>query len=92
MKSITPVVTSGNGSNTGGTSKASNAGGFNALLLGDMAEGSANYYGTYAYFWSSSSDGINAWYRHLLYNITGVLRYNHAKFNMFSVRCKKNDN
>jgi uncharacterized protein (TIGR02145 family) len=90
MKSLTPV----NGTATKGTSTTRSAGGFDALLVGYVYGGSAGYYGTYAYFWSSSSaDGSCAWHRSLGYDNDGMYRHNtFGKYSMFSVRCKKNDN
>jgi uncharacterized protein (TIGR02145 family) len=88
MKSTTPVDGA-----TNGTSNSRTANGFDALLVGDMYSGSSGGYGTYTYFWSSSSgDSSSAWYRHLYYSGTGVLRDYYYKYLMFSVRCKKNDN
>jgi uncharacterized protein (TIGR02145 family) len=88
MKSTTIVSGS-----TNGTSNARNANGFDALLVGGMSSGSLANYGTYAYFCSSSSnDSTNAWYRYLYSSNTGMNRYSNDKYNMRSVRCKKNDN
>jgi uncharacterized protein (TIGR02145 family) len=87
MKSTTAV----NSQATNGTSKTGATGGFDALLVGDVGGGSANNYGTFAYFWSSSSsDSSYAWDRYLGYGVTGVYRYTNNKDLMFSVRCKKN--
>jgi uncharacterized protein (TIGR02145 family) len=88
MKSKTAV----NGTNPNGTSNSSTAKGFNALLVGYVASGSAGSSGAGARFWSSSSnDSSSAWYRTLGYSDTGVYRGgSNNKYYMFSVRCKKN--
>jgi uncharacterized protein (TIGR02145 family) len=86
MKSRTAV----DGQATNGTSNGLAANGFDALLVGYMYSGSAYYYGTFTYFWSSSSSSsTNAWRRYLGYDDTGVSRGNYGKYTMFSVRCKK---
>jgi uncharacterized protein (TIGR02145 family) len=88
MRSTTPV----NDQTTNGTSNSLTANGFDALLVGRMSNGFSYDYGTEAYFWSSSSyDSTRAWQRILRYNSTGVYRYyDHYKYSMYSVRCKKN--
>jgi uncharacterized protein (TIGR02145 family) len=88
MKSRTAV----NGQATNGTSNGHAANGFDGLLVGIMHGGSSDGYGTYTYFWSSSSNSSsNAWYWVLGYDNTGVSRYNGiGKYFMYSVRCKKN--
>jgi uncharacterized protein (TIGR02145 family) len=87
MKSTTGV----NGKATSGTSKSRTANGFDALLVGSMTNGSAYNYGTFAIFWlSSSNDSSNAWRRDLGHDNTGVTRSSAGKYNMYSVRCKKN--
>jgi uncharacterized protein (TIGR02145 family) len=86
MKSTTRV----NGQATNGTSNSQTANGFDALLVGDYLA-SGNNYGLIVYFWSSSSVGASfAWYRRLNYDDTGMLRASGGKYNMMSVRCKKN--
>jgi uncharacterized protein (TIGR02145 family) len=88
MRSTTTV----NSQATDGTSKSRTENGFDALLVGTMYSGSPSSYGTYTYFWSSSSNGSsNAWYRTLYESSTGVYRYNGLKYFMFSVRCKKDE-
>jgi uncharacterized protein (TIGR02145 family) len=90
MKSTTDVNT-GDSYDPNGTSKTGATGGFDALLVGSVLNGSALNYGTLAYFWSSSSvDSSGAWNRNLNYANTGVYRYGNSKYTMFSVRCKKN--
>jgi uncharacterized protein (TIGR02145 family) len=87
MKSRTAV----DDQTTGGTSNGPDANGFDALLVGRMYSGSADAYGTYKGFWSSSSgSNSNAWYRILTHNTTEVYRNSTAKYYMYSVRCKKN--
>jgi uncharacterized protein (TIGR02145 family) len=89
MRSTTPV----NGQTTNGTSKSRTANGFDALLVGRMYGGLPHNYGTNTYFWSSSSNSSSyTWFRDLNYSNTGVVRVSGYKYNMFSVRCKKNDN
>ncbi|MDR2805151.1 MAG: fibrobacter succinogenes major paralogous domain-containing protein, partial [Dysgonamonadaceae bacterium] len=86
MKSTTAVTT-----NPAGTSNSSTTNGFNALFVGRVHDGSVSSYGLIAYFWSSSSNSSSdAWFRNLRYDNTGVYRSNgYYKYNMFSVRCKK---
>jgi uncharacterized protein (TIGR02145 family) len=88
MKSRTAVTTQA----TNGTSNDLAANGFDALLVGDMAFGSASGYGRDTYFWMSSSYGsFSAWRRDLNYATNaGVYRYNSSKVYLYSVRCKKN--
>jgi uncharacterized protein (TIGR02145 family) len=89
MKSRTAV----DGQATGGTSNGLAANGFDALLVGYMNSGSSRLYGTYTYFWSSSSlSSTFAWRRYLGSSNTGVYRNNVNKYGMYSVRCKKTDN
>jgi uncharacterized protein (TIGR02145 family) len=90
MKSVTAPIYDNNEAFRG-TSKPAVLGGFDALLAGSVYGGTANNYGTYTLFWSSSSGGSgNAWYRYLSYNNTGVNRSYGTKSSYFSVRCKKN--
>jgi uncharacterized protein (TIGR02145 family) len=85
MISTTPVSNVTNGS-----SKSREAGGFDALLTGYIdGNGLANRYGSAAYFWSSSCDGILGVYRALDSGRTGVYRRGLFQTTMFSVRCKK---
>jgi uncharacterized protein (TIGR02145 family) len=87
MKSRTAVTTQA----TNGTSNGLAANGFDALLVGYMTSGSPGSYGMTTYFWSSSSESsLFAWRRILIHNNTGVGRSNGGKYNMSSVRCKKN--
>ena len=71
--------------NTGAT----NSSGFTALPAGvRYTDGSFNYIGSTAYFWSSSaSSGSNAWTRHLNTSYSTVYRYSYNKAHGFSVRC-----
>ena len=50
-----------------------------------------NYYyrSNYAYFWSSTESGVNAWRRYLHYNYSTVNRGEYDKARGFSVRCLK---
>ncbi|MDR1707199.1 MAG: fibrobacter succinogenes major paralogous domain-containing protein [Prevotella sp.] len=88
FKSYTPVIAAPNGAG----SKNCKAG-FNALLAGRLAEGGTAYYGTRAYFWTSTrSDGFYRWYRSFGNNNDGIrrARVNDSQYYM-SVRCKKKD-
>jgi uncharacterized protein (TIGR02145 family) len=79
-----------NGSNPNGTSKSLNANGFSVLLAGLSISGSTNFFGTRAYFWSSSSNITNsAWGRYLSDSYTSVNRSSYTRSNLHSVRCKK---
>ncbi|MDR0863766.1 MAG: fibrobacter succinogenes major paralogous domain-containing protein, partial [Candidatus Symbiothrix sp.] len=77
---------------TNGKSYTRANGGFDALLVGYMLSGSAYNYGTFTYFWSSSSSsGASAWSRYLYSSNSGAVRNYNSKSTLFSVRCKKND-
>jgi uncharacterized protein (TIGR02145 family) len=85
MKSTTAV----NGY-TNGTSKTRIEGGFDASLVGYLTSGSADLYGSNAFFWSSSSCNVTAaWRRTLASSGTQVDRDNGSKLVLRSVRCKK---
>jgi uncharacterized protein (TIGR02145 family) len=62
-----------------------NTSGFSALAGGTRVS-NGNFYseGSSGYFWSSSPDGADAWYRRL---DAGVLRNNNNQQNGYSVRC-----
>jgi uncharacterized protein (TIGR02145 family) len=86
MKSTTGVP---NGTASYSSSFPHKKGGFDILLLGYVNSSTAVDYGSRAVFWTSSiyaSDGV---YRYLADSYTGVLRSDASKFNLFSVRCKK---
>lgn len=88
FKSYTPVTVTPDGAGSNNC-KA----GFNALLVGRLAEGGITYYGTRAYFWvSTRSDGFYRWYRSFGNNNDGIkrARVNDSQYYM-SVRCKKKD-
>jgi uncharacterized protein (TIGR02145 family) len=88
MKSTTVV----NGYATGGTSKSRTANGFDALLVGYMYSDSPGNYGTYTFFWSSSSSSSTiAWYRSLDYLDPRAYKSYYGKYRMYSVRCKKTE-
>jgi uncharacterized protein (TIGR02145 family) len=93
MKSQTKAVATtafSNPNDPQGLSKGFVTNGFDALLVGRMESSSANAYGMYAGFWSSSSNSSsNAWRRDLYYNRTGVGRNRGDKYVMGSVRCRK---
>ena len=62
--------------------------GFTALPGGDRStSGSFFDQSSFAYFWSSSESGGNAWTRMLFYSIPKVRRTGFSKSNGFSVRC-----
>lgn len=73
-----------NGPNTGATNES----GFSALPGGYRSyDGSFNYLGKGAYFWSSTQDNSgNAWSRGLSYDYSVVYRLNYYKQDGFSVR------
>jgi uncharacterized protein (TIGR02145 family) len=72
-----------------GVSNAATANGFNGLMVGYAGSGWV-YYGTDAYFWSSSAyTTSNGWYRTLYSGFSGVYRYYYNKYYRFSLRCKK---
>jgi uncharacterized protein (TIGR02145 family) len=88
MKSTTAVD-----GKTNGTSNARNANGFDALLVGNMHLGAKSNYGTNAFYWSSSSkDDKYAWRRNMDDSNPGVNRNGSTKYDMLSIRCKKNNN
>ena len=69
---------------SGGTS------GFNGLLAGfRYTDGSFYNQGSYAFFWSSTESGVNAWYRALYSGYATVGRFANDQANGFSVRCLK---
>jgi uncharacterized protein (TIGR02145 family) len=63
--------------------------GFSALPGGFRSSGSGyfDFAGNYGYWWSSSPNGDNAWYRDLNYGHPGILRYYSNPRIGFSVRC-----
>lgn len=95
MKSICPAP--GTSINTGGTSKFSAQGGFNALLLGYLNGNTPVNYGSRGYFWTSSSGSQNSnttvsVYRNVSNTNVGLGRGNTNRSYLWSVRCKKNTN
>lgn len=51
-------------------------------------DGGYDYFGYYAYFWSSTEyDSGSAWLRYLCYYSADVARYGNYRSNGFSVRC-----
>lgn len=80
---------------TNGLSKSASQGGFDAVLAGSGANGAKYTYGDVAYFWTSSSSGLNkyneytAFYRFLVRTQNHLPRGFHYTENAFSVRCKK---
>jgi uncharacterized protein (TIGR02145 family) len=78
-----------NSINPNGTSKPREEGGFDALLVGYVfRDGIAYGYGSNANFWTSSSYGSGDVTRYLG-DGTGVVRDFDSKYNLRSVRCKK---
>jgi uncharacterized protein (TIGR02145 family) len=64
--------------------------GFSGLLIGYASSGSWNDYGSYADYWSSSSNSsTDAWRRNLRYSNAGVGRNAYNKYHLWSVRCKR---
>jgi len=72
--------------------EGTNTSGFSAL-----AGGSRDYLGDFSpegyggYFWSSSPNGSNAWYRILVSGVTGVYRLNWYRRYGYSVRCVRDE-
>lgn len=86
FKSYTPVTDVSQGA-----SSSNCQAGFNALLTGRLAEGGTYFYGTTAYFWTSSrSSGFYRWYRSFDHENIGMrrARVNDSQYYM-SVRCRK---
>jgi len=62
----------------------------NLVFAGDRnTDGSVSGLSSYAYFWSSSISGSNAWYRYLYASSTTVYRLTIDQAYGFSVRCLK---
>lgn len=93
MKS--PIAVNSAFPNTGGLSNT-DGNGFNAYMVGYTYNNSAVSYGSYGFFWSSSSTGTgNAWSRIFVaasaINYPGVSRTSNPAERLYSIRCKKND-
>ncbi|MFA4942247.1 MAG: FISUMP domain-containing protein [Patescibacteria group bacterium] len=74
--------------NTGAT----NSSGFTALPSGRVSSGSFFDQGTYAFFWSSSISGSNAWGRYLYSGLSTVDRSsNNDHSSGYSIRCLKDE-
>jgi uncharacterized protein (TIGR02145 family) len=87
MKSSTAV----NGIATSGTSNASNANGFAALLVGNAVDGISAEYGVVSSFQCSSSASESTfWRRTVGYSVIGVHYQTVPKTVFRPVRCKKN--
>ncbi len=72
--------------NTGATNES----GFTVLPAGyRRTNGSFDNVSYNAFFWSSSVDGSDAWYRSLFFNNTGVSANNDSQASGFSLRCLK---
>jgi uncharacterized protein (TIGR02145 family) len=88
MKSTTRVFSTV--SDPEGTSNLASAGGFDALLVGNVTNDISGNFGEQTLFWSSSSgNGTNAWARGLDRSNEGVNRYFGNRSIQFSVRCKR---
>ncbi len=63
--------------------------GFSALPGGFRLNSNGNFYYAdfYGYWWSSSPDGGDAWYRYLDYYYPVIYRYDFNPRGGFSVRC-----
>ena len=73
------------------TSGGNNFSGFTGHLAGNRnTTGAFAIRSSYAFFWSSSSSGSNAWNRGLYSGGATVYRYTYSKAYGFSVRCLKN--
>jgi uncharacterized protein (TIGR02145 family) len=76
--------------NPQGRSKTIKQGGFAIQLAGYANGGSANFFGSHGYFWSASSYSSDAaWCRGVYDGASQVGRYYTTRYNLFSVRCKK---
>lgn len=87
------AITSSN-NDTGGKSFSTNEGGFNILLTGFSDSGVKGSFGYRSYMWTSSpymDSNFKSWSRGFLYNNTSVLRLTYSNYNLFSVRCKKDN-
>lgn len=94
MKSVCPPPNSA--ISTAGKSLSKDNNGFDILLVGYIRDGITNYYGSTAYFWSSSSyttsaNGTGAWQFYLRSDNGQVGRSNNFRYMTYPVRCKKND-
>jgi len=75
-------------------SGATNESGFTALPAGYRRrfDKEFDYIGSFACFWTSTTyDELNAWYRHLYHDKSGICRTRNLKNYGFSVRCIKNN-
>ena len=88
MKSICPPY--GSIKVTNGKSFTPSLGGFNVLLVGYANSGRTDTYGERAYFWSSSSyNSTLAFRRRIADNSAVVHKLAVFRYDLFSVRCKK---
>jgi uncharacterized protein (TIGR02145 family) len=81
-----------NSVNPEGLSKSLAGGGFSALLVGDLYNGSStNNFGYNAFFWSSSTfNPTNVWSRNLnLHRAEMEHAAGAVRCSLYSVRCKK---
>ena len=96
MKSLSPISDSPFPGPTGGRSNTDRTG-FNVYLAGYAYNGNTISYGSYAFFWTSSSTGSgNIWARIFasasvgVGGQAGVTRTNNPSERLYAVRCKKN--
>ena len=72
----------------GNNQSSNNSTGFGALPAGYYNSNGYRYFGSYAYFWSSTeASSGNAWTRYLYYSGATVYRVSDYKYNGYSVRC-----
>lgn len=75
------------------TINSENRPGFGAIFAGNGYFSSVTNYNNYAFFWTSSGNGNNfAWLRYIYNDNNQVYRTYDNRSNLFSVRCKQNDN
>ena len=77
------------GSSNGGLSNNLAQNGFNALLAGYAFFNATTSFGDFAYFWCSSGNVGNSYSRGLSNSTNGVMKENHTRNYLYSVRCKK---
>lgn len=66
--------------------------GMNLLLTGSVQpDGTINDYGTEGNFWTASGDGSFAWARIVYFQFGTIMRTNHTRDSLFSVRCMKDN-
>lgn len=78
-----------NGVTSNGTSRPFEQSGFNAYLSGYISNGSPNFYGTYGFFWASSTSGLSseAYAPYLLTSTTADFGFAFGRTGFAPVRC-----